>query len=90
MTGIDLDDVGGCPVAASCAGCGATDGLAVVTADVVIGVICMTLCRPCTAHGCELPRLSVSDAAHRVCEHCTHLGVDLDQAAAAQDAGGSA
>ena len=78
---LDVDDTGSCPVAVSCAGCGARRDLAVATAGTPLGVFCLTLCGSCAETG-ELPHHSFVLAAGAVMEHCDHLDCDLDEMAA--------
>lgn len=80
----DLDDTRRCPHAESCESCGSTDEFGVTTLDTSIGVYCVTLCPGCVTTG-TLPRLSVTATAARVAEHCQHLGITLDEAAALHD-----
>lgn len=83
---MNLDDTSKCPTDSGCAACGAVDDLAVGTADTPVGVLCLTLCGSCAEAG-DLPRFSSWTAAVScVIAHCEHLGVDLDQAAAARRA----
>jgi hypothetical protein len=81
---IDLDNTAGCPVGVRCESCGTEGGpLAVETASAArLGVMCLTLCRRCAAYDDQIP-VSVSTAARLVGQHCAHLGIDLDQMAAA-------
>jgi hypothetical protein len=81
---LDLDNTAGCPVGVRCESCGTEQGsLAVETASAGgFGVMCLTLCRGCAAFDQQLP-LAVTTAARRVALHCGHLGIDLDQMAAA-------
>jgi len=81
---LDLDDTRTCPALPGCESCDAVDDLDVVTADLPVGVACLTLCGSCADAG-DLPRFrSWSAAISRVLDHCGHLGVDADQAAAAR------
>ncbi|MFR9803132.1 hypothetical protein ACL02T_12615 [Pseudonocardia sp. RS010] len=85
---IDLDDTSRCRIRPECEACRLpADDLAAVTAFASIGVTCLTLCPACAAAG-RLPVFgSWPEAARRVGEHCEHLGIDLDEMAAALDAG---
>ncbi len=76
--GVDLDDTTGCLRAGSCEGCQATAGLAVCTATAIGGVLCLTLCP-----SCDPPRLPGPEVARRTLSHCQHLGIDIDEMAAA-------
>lgn len=49
-----------------------------------LGVMCLTLCGRCAGSG-VVPPVSVSTAVRLVGQHCAHLGIDLDEAAAIQD-----
>ena len=85
-TALDLDDTTRCPVRSECDCCGARAELAVATADSPMGVLCLTLCEPC-ADECAVPLLPVGALARMVGAHCTHLGCDLDEMAAALERG---
>ncbi len=81
-----LEDTSRCPVAAACATCGGTSGLAVAMVDTPVGVYCTTLCGRCAqAEGMVRPP-SWGAAIDLVTAHCGHLGVDVDQMAAQMDA----
>lgn len=83
---LDLDDTRGCPLAAGCETCGAVDDLALGTAETAVGVFCLTLCGSCAEAG-DLPSSpSWTAVVARVIEHCEHLGVTVDEAAAARRA----
>ena len=83
---IDLDDTSRCPLGHRCESCGAEgDDLAVSTATTPLGVLCLTLCPPCAAFG-EMPRVAVGTATRLVLHHCTHLGITVDEMAAAMEA----
>jgi hypothetical protein len=45
-------------------------------------VLCLTLCPPCATFG-EVPRVAVGTAARLVGHHCAHLGITVDDMAAA-------
>lgn len=79
-----LDDTTNCPLGHRCESCGREGpSLAVETVRLSsLGVACLTLCRRCTAFDDVLP-ISVSTAARLVGQHCAHLGIDLDEMAAA-------
>jgi hypothetical protein len=83
---IDLDDTASCPLGVRCESCGTEGGpLAVETASAArLGVLCLTLCRRCSA-STVAPPVSVSTAARLVGQHCAHLGIDLDEMAAAME-----
>jgi hypothetical protein len=75
---IDLGDTSRCPLAGRCVACGATSVLAVQTAATPVGVICLTLCAPCTEAG-ELPRSwGMAEAVSWSLNHCRHLGITAD------------
>lgn len=79
----DVDNTAGCPVAATCAGCGRPDDdLAVATAGTPLGVFCLSLCAVCAAAG-TIPVHSAAGALRAVLAHCEHLGTDLDAMAEA-------
>jgi len=82
---IDLDDVSGCPLDSSCICCRGTakQGLRVCTVGSPVGVFCVTMCSACIESD-ELPNFAVVSAVRAVLEHCSHLGIDADQMAAAQ------
>jgi hypothetical protein len=80
---IDVDDTSRCPLGHRCESCGSEhDDLAVSTATTPLGVLCLTLCPPCAAFA-EMPRVAVGTAVRLVAQHCEHLGIDLDEMAAA-------
>ena len=60
-----------CPAAPACESCAAADGLWVLEADTLVGVICLTLCGPCADDECT-PRLSCPDAVRRAMAHEGH------------------
>ena len=76
---VNLDDTRHCPVAPECEGCGRLDELAVVTADMPAGILCITLCDNCEVAE-VLPVLSPAEESARVLEHAQHVGVDVDLA----------
>lgn len=84
---INLDDTRRCPSTSTCETCStAREGLAVVTVDTSVGVFCMTTCRACNEgqEDGEVGRFPLVTATLRVLEHCEHLGIDVDQMAAAR------
>lgn len=81
-TKLDLDDTSRCPLGRRCATCSAEDDLAVGTAVTPVGVHCVTLFARCAAAG-DVRQPSWSGAMMDVLEHCGHLGIDLDEMAAA-------
>jgi hypothetical protein len=78
---IDLDDRSRCPMAKRCESCGHADDLDVATFGTRIGVYCLTVCGTCVAAS-RFPTGWAATAA-LVLRHCEHLGLDLDQMAAA-------
>lgn len=83
---VDLDATSHCPAPEACAFCGAVDDLAVATADTPVGVVCLPLCGSCAEAG-DLPSWpSWTAVVACVIEHCDHLGIDVDTAAAARRA----
>ena len=76
---VNLDDTRHCPVGPECESCGRTDELAVVTADMPAGILCVTLCDNYEVAE-VLPVLSPAEESARVLEHAQHLGVDVDLA----------
>lgn len=82
---IDLDDTSGCPLGHRCESCGVErDDLAVSTASTPLGVLCLTLCPRCAAFD-GLPSVSVGTAVRLVGQHAEHLGIDVDEMAAAME-----
>lgn len=77
----DLDDTTNCPVGFRCESCGDTGGITVSTAATPLGVLCLSLCRRCAA-STVAPPITVHTAARLVGQHCQHLGIDVDEAAA--------
>jgi hypothetical protein len=72
-----LDDIGQCPEAELCEGCGADEALDVVTVSSPVGVFCVTLCGDCRRRD-RTPSLSAPAAVRAVLEHCGHLGISAD------------
>lgn len=84
----DVHDTERCPLGVRCESCGVEgDNLAVATAETALGVLCLTLCRRC-AGAAMAPPVSVGTAMRLVGQHCAHLGIDVDQMAAALDEDG--
>jgi hypothetical protein len=79
---VDLDDTSSCPLGRCCGACGTEDDLAVGTAITPVGVLCVTLCGSCAERG-DTPRIGWATAASGSLDHCGHLGIDLDEMAAA-------
>jgi hypothetical protein len=66
-----------------CEACGIeSDDLEVRTSTTLLGVLCLTLCGRCAAADMA-PPVAVATAVRLVAQHCGHLGIDLDQIAAA-------
>jgi hypothetical protein len=88
MSAVNLDDTSRCPVGHRCESCGTEAGpLAVETASAArLGVMCLTLCRRC-ADSDVTPPVAVATAARLVGQHGAHLGIDLDEMAAAMKGG---
>ncbi len=89
--GVDLDSTERCDQDDQCEGCSNSVTLEVVTLETAVGVLCATLCRNCV-DAAELGTVPVRfrsfvAASERVCAHCGHLGIDLDQMAALMAAG---
>jgi hypothetical protein len=79
LTGmLNLDDTHHCPVAPECESCGRLDEVAVVTADMPAGILCVTLCDDCEVLG-VVPIFSPAEETARVREHGQHLRVEVDQ-----------
>lgn len=85
-TTVDVDDVSQCPLDIVCERCGSADDLSVCTLDLPVGVACMTLCARCV-DAKRFPKIAGwSVACAMVLTHCEHLGIDLDEMAAARAA----
>lgn len=87
---INLDDTTHCPLDETCAHCGAARDLAVAAYDTSIGVFCQTMCGTCIDGGerdMQTPQYGIAlrIVIERVISHCKHLGIDLDQMAAAME-----
>ena len=81
--GIDLDDVSHCPLGVRCEIDGSErPDLVVDTFDTPVGVLCLSICPDHVAPKMS-PPVSVATAFRLVGQHCAHLGIDVDQAAAA-------
>ena len=67
-----------------CESCGVErDDLAVCTVELGrLGVACLTLCPRCAGSGVA-PPVSVGTAVRLVLQHCGHLGITVDEMAAA-------
>lgn len=84
-TEVDLDDVSRCPRGHRCESCGTEHAeLDVRTADTPLGVFCVTLCPRC-ASASTPPPVAIGTAVRLVTQHCEHLGIDVDEMAAALD-----
>ena len=85
MVVMNLDDTSRCPVGVRCESCGTEGGnLEVETARSLLGVMCLTLCRRCAAFD-DLVPVAVGTAVRLVAQHAGHLGIDLDEMAAAME-----
>jgi hypothetical protein len=86
VSAVNVGDTSRCPVGHRCESCGTERGdLTVETATAArLGVMCLTLCRRCASFDGQIP-VSVSTAARLVGQHCRHLGIDLDEMAAAME-----
>ena len=84
MSALDLGDTSRCPRGRRCESCGVErDDVRVCTAALDrIGVACLTLCPRCAGSG-VVPPVSVGTAVRLVAEHCGHLGITVDESAAA-------
>jgi hypothetical protein len=82
---LDLDDTTNCPLDRRCATCDTEDDLAVGTAVTPLGVHCVTLCGTCAEKG-DVRCGSWGAAMSGALDHCGHLGIDLDEMAAAMKA----
>lgn len=82
----NLNDTSRCPRGVRCESCGTEHArLAVRTVRLDrLGVACMTLCPAC-AGSSELPRVGVGTAVRLTLQHCEHLGITADEAAAAME-----
>jgi hypothetical protein len=83
---VNVDDTSCCPAVPQCEVCGRVTEVVVATADTQVGVLCVTLCPVC-AEFTLIPRMPTSVAAVRVGAHCVHLGITVDEMAAALDRG---
>jgi hypothetical protein len=72
---VNLDDTGHCPVGPESESCGRLDELAVVTAEMPAGILCVTLCDNCEVAD-VLPVLSPAEESARVLKHAQHVGID--------------
>ena len=72
-----------CPLAGRCQACGGVGGrdLEVATYQTPVGVFCATVCGRCVDAGKAPPVRAWGQACELVCQHCGHLGIDLDQMA---------
>lgn len=84
---VNLDDTSRCPQAKACERCGkAGPTVEVVMVGLAhLGVACASLCRGCRMYD-RLPRWGVPESLQRIGEHCEHLGIDVDDMAAALEA----
>jgi hypothetical protein len=84
-SGVDIDDRLNCPGQDRCEACGSTSYLEVCTVGSQVGVYCATFCATCINTGRTSASASVSQVIERVLEHCEHLGITVDEMAAALD-----
>ena len=84
MSSVDLDDTSRCPLGHRCESCGTErDDLTVCTVSLGrLGVACLTLCPRCAGSG-VVPPVSVGTAVRLTAQHCGHLGITVDEMAAA-------
>jgi len=87
VSSVDLDDTSNCPVGFRCESCGDAGGITVATASTAVGVLCLSLCPRCSS-STVAPPVAVGTAVRLVMQHCTHLGIDADEMAAAMNKGG--
>ena len=89
MSSIGLIDMSSCPRGTRCESCGteSADLVVHVVELAPLGLACMTWCAACAASDVQ-PPVAVSTAARLVQQHCAHLGIDLDEVAAALDGEG--
>jgi hypothetical protein len=87
VSAVNLDDTSRCPRGARCESCGTEgDDLAVCTVALGrLGVACLTLCPRCAGSG-VVPPVSVGTAVRLTAQHCGHLGITVDEMAAALEA----
>ena len=83
---VNLDDTSHCPLGVRCESCGVErDDLRVCTVALDrLGVACLTLCPRCAGSDVT-PPVSVGTAVRLVMQHCTHLGITVDDMAAAME-----
>jgi hypothetical protein len=79
---IDLDNTTDCPRSA-CEVCGWSWDVSTHTVGTRVGVACIRICDRCADPGGPPPFDSRDDAKARVLLHCEHLGITLDEMAAA-------
>ena len=86
MTAVNLDDVSRCPLGVRCESCGVErDDLAICTVELgSLGVTCLTLCPRCAGSDVA-PPVSVGTASRLVLQHCIHVGITIDEMAAAME-----
>jgi hypothetical protein len=84
VTAINLDNTTECPLGVRCESCGTERGdLAVSTAEFGrLGIGCLTM-RPRCADSGMVPPVSVGTAVRLVAQHAGHLGITVDEMAAA-------
>jgi hypothetical protein len=81
---VNLDDTSRCPLGVRCECCGVERGdLRVCTTELDrIGVACLTMGPRCAGSDVA-PPVSVGTAVRLVAQHCEHLGITVDEMAAA-------
>ena len=83
MTAFDVFSTENCPVGFRCESCGdAAEDLVATTAETSLGVLCLTVCRRC-GDSDMAPPVSVGTAVRLVLKHAEHLGITVDEMAAA-------
>jgi len=87
VNAINLDDTSSCPLGVRCESCGVErDDLEVRTAAFGrLGVACLTLCPRCAGSD-VVPPVAVGTAMRLPAQHWGHLGITVDEMAAAMDA----
>jgi hypothetical protein len=86
VTRINLDDASNCPLGHRCESCGAKRAdLRVCRAALGrLGVACLTLCPRCAGSG-VVPPVSTGTAVRLTALHRGHLGITVDDLAAAME-----
>jgi hypothetical protein len=86
VSAVNLDRTDNCPLGVRCESCGVErDDLAVCTVELDrLGVACLTMCPRCAGSDVA-PPVSVGTAVRLTMQHCQHLGITVDDMAAALD-----